>query len=239
MLALVTTTSRERASIAERALFDHPRLYRLKYFLIETVIWRWVFAGLLRREIRPVPAIDEVFRGKHVLLAACGPGDVSTGPPLDAAMRVAAFDVSHEFVAACRAKRPSWEVFAADVLQIPRPDRSYDVSAVYSSLHHIPAEVDAVLAELARVARERIVVVEGVVPQRGLLRRLLLVWYRLVDGGVRYYTRGELLGAAGRLGLQVERATLHGPIGHMLLLILRVAAAAESGQTGERGPLAS
>jgi SAM-dependent methyltransferase len=234
MLAFVATVDRERASLAERALFDHPRLYRLKYFLIETVIWRWLFAGLLRREVRPIPTIDEMIQGKHVLLAACGPGDVSTGPPLAAAARVAAFDVSEEFVAACRSRRPAWEVFSADILQIPRPDRSCDVSAVYSSLHHVPAGVDAVLAELARVARERIIVVEGVVPECGLLRRVLLLWYRLVDGGARYYTRAELLAAAARLGLQVERATPHGPIGHMLLLVLRVAPASEPGETGER-----
>jgi ubiquinone/menaquinone biosynthesis C-methylase UbiE len=152
---------------------------------------------------------------------------VSTGPPLDTAAAVVAFDVSEEFVAACRRQRPTWEVFQGNVLAIARPDRSCDVAAIYSSLHHIPAEAERVLAELARVARERIVILEGVLPERGLLRAALRVWYRAFDGGVRYYTRRELLAAAQRLGLTVERVSAHGPIGHMLLVVLAVPVTAE------------
>ncbi len=215
-------------SPAEKLFFGHPGWYRLKYFLIETVIWRWILAGVFRRQVNPVPEIDALLRGRGVLLAACGPGDVSTGPALDAAARVTAFDLSEDFVAACRRNRPSWEVFRGDVLAIERPDRSFDVAALYSSLHHIPAAAERVLAELARVTRERIVVLEGVLPERGLLRQALRVWYWLFDGGLRYYTRRELLDAAQRAGLTVERATEHGPIGHMLLTVLRVPPRTES-----------
>jgi len=39
---------------------------------------------------------------------------------------------------------------------------------------------------------------------------------------VHYYTREEILDIAGRLGLEVERITEHGPIGHMMFCVLGV-----------------
>ena len=225
---------RRGGSVAERVLFGHPRFYRLKFFLIETVIWRWIFAGIFRRRVNPVPVIDDLIRGKHVLLAACGPGDVSTGPALDAAAAVTAFDLSEEFVLACRRRRPTWDVFQGNILAIARPDKSHDLAALYSSLHHIPAEAERVLAELARVTRERIVILEGVLPETGLLRGALRVWYRAFDGGLRYYTQRELLAAAERLGLVVERVSVHGPIGHMLLAVLAVPPTAATGPSQDR-----
>ena len=203
---------RRGESLAERVLFGHPLVYRIKYFLIETVIWRWVFEGLLRRPVNPVPRLDDLVAGRHVLLAACGPGDVSTGPPLDGAARVSAFDLAPRFVEACRRNRPAWEVFEADILAVPRPARSYDVAALYSSLHHIPADAGLILAELARLARERVIVVEGVLPERGLLACGAAA---LVSGGRR---RGALLyppGAArGRHAPGPRRRTCHGARSH-------------------------
>ena len=73
------------------------------------------------------------------------------------------------------------------------------MSVLYSTLHHFPPGARAALAELARVTRGRIVLLEGLVPERGLLRALLLVWYRLVDGGCHYYTMDELVGAIQEL----------------------------------------
>lgn len=62
--------------------------------------------------------------------------------------------------------------------------------------------------------------VEGVVPTRGLLRAALLLWYRLVDGGHHYYTLAEFDSVFARLDLRVEWKGLYGPIKHMLVALL-------------------
>jgi ubiquinone/menaquinone biosynthesis C-methylase UbiE len=213
---------KNKIPFAGRILFRHPAIYRIKYCVIETVIWRWLFSGLLRVDLRPLTETDGLFCGLRIFLAACGPGDVSTGPSIDSAAEIFACDISPEFALACRNNQPRWQVGVADVVRLPYADGAFDVSAVYSSLHHIPAHADQVLAELARVTRSRIVILEGVVPRKGLLRRLLLLWYRIVDGGFHYYTREEILSIAGKLGMHVERATLHGPIRHMLFCVLNL-----------------
>lgn len=207
-------------SLAEKILFSNPVFYRLKCFLIETVIWKWLLGGVFRLEQRSIGDTEPLFEGKRVLLAACGPGNVSTGPSIESAAEIYAFDISHDFVKTCRINRPRWNVCRADAFRLPYADGSFEVSAIYSALHHMPNRADLVLAELARVSRSRIVILEGVVPQTGLLRRALLIWYRIVDGGVHYYTREEILAIAAQLGLRVQRATQHGPINHMLFSVL-------------------
>jgi hypothetical protein len=66
------------------------------------------------------------------------------------------------------------------------------------------------------------VFLEGVVPEKGLLRQILLLWYAIMDGGVHYYTREEILDFADRLGFEVEGLTQHGPIGRMMFGVLGV-----------------
>lgn len=202
---------------AER-LFDHPRLYRTKQFFIETVLWRFVLSGLLRLDRRPFPDLRDEWRDSRVLLAACGPGDVSTGPPILDARHVTAFDRSDNFARACSRNCPEWSVYAGDLLALPHADRAFDVAVLYSALHHLDQHATSAIAELARVTSRRVIIVEGVIPERGLLRRLLLAWYRVVDGGTHYYTRNELAAAIKELGLRIASETRHGPIAHMLLL---------------------
>lgn len=207
-------------SLAERVLFDRPVLYRIKRFVIERVIWDFVLSGIFRLEPRPMPAELPDLEGKRALLAACGPGDATTGPAIDAAAEVAAFDLSPHFARSCARNHPSWQVYCGDLLKLPHEADAFDVSILYSSLHHVPTDASHVLGELARVSKERVVVVEGVVPERGLLRQLLLVWYRLVDGGHHYYTLKELHGIVEGLGWRVQHEALHGPIQHMWLATL-------------------
>jgi ubiquinone/menaquinone biosynthesis C-methylase UbiE len=207
-------------SAAEKLLFSSPLVYRVKCFVIETIIWKWLLGGIFRLEQHPIDDTEALFGGKQVLLAACGPGDVSTGPSIESAAKVYAFDISPDFVRTCRIKRPRWNICLADALRLPYADGAFEVSVIYSALHHMSFGADLILAELARVTRSRIVILEGVVPQTGLRRRALLIWYRIVDGGVHYYTREEILAIADQLGLRVQRATQHGPINHMLFSVL-------------------
>jgi len=229
MLAVKQKPSR----IQERLLFAMPSLYAIKCFLIETVIWKWILSGVFRLRPRPLEETDALFRGQRVLLAACGPGNVSTGPSVDSAAYVAAVDISPEFAKACRRNRPAWRVQIADVTKLPFADGEFDVCAIYSSLHHIPAGGAQVLGELARVTRGRLVFIEGVVPARGALRWMLLLWYKLVDGGCHYYTEEELGAICGQLNLRIERFTRHGPIAHMLFGVLHVSPATGAGDAVE------
>src|SRR5262245_9124219 len=157
-------------SIIEKLLFGRPTLYRIKRFLIAEVIWRLVLSGIFRMQPNPAPDLTRLFTGQCVLVAACGLGDVSTGPPISGAARVVAFDLSRQFAVACAQTRPDWQVYCGDLLSIPHRDNQFAVSVIYSTLHHVPTDAADVLAELGRITAGRIVLVEGVVPPSGLLR---------------------------------------------------------------------
>jgi SAM-dependent methyltransferase len=199
-------------------LFRYPLLYWFKHFLIEKVIWRYLLFWL---PPNPMADISDLIRSKRILLAACGPGTVSTGPPIDAASHIFAFDISQESVFSCKHNHPHWHICCGDALYIPFQSEAFDVAVLYSALHHIPGEGSAVLAELKRVSNKFIIIVEGVIPERGWLRQALLTWYAAVDGGTHYYTRAELNACFRELGLRTELADQHGPIHHMLLAVLR------------------
>jgi len=207
----------------ERLLFSRPAWYGAKRFLIEVVIWRWILEGLFRLEPNPMPDRLACFERRRVLSAACGPGFVTTGPGLSGAASVTAFDLSPQFARSCSREHADWLVYCGDLLNLPHSDGAFDLCVLYSTLHHVPGGAEPVLAELARVSRHGIVVLEGLVPARGLLRRLLLIWYRLVDGGHHYYTLDEFSQIAARVGLRVRESSHHGPIRHMWLGILEPA----------------
>ncbi|MDJ0788509.1 MAG: methyltransferase domain-containing protein [Myxococcota bacterium] len=213
--ASVSDSGNAGRNLAERVLFDRPLLYRIKRFVIERVIWDFVLSGIFRMDPRPIPERVPDLGGKRVLLAASGPGDATTGPAIDAAAEITAFDLSPHFARACAANHPDWRVYCGNLLSLPHADDAFDVAVLYSSLHHVPVAAERVLLELSRVSAERVVIVEGVVPERGFLRTALLVWYRLVDGGHHYYSQRELHAAAESIGWRVAREDLHGPIRHM------------------------
>lgn len=204
-------------AFVERTLFRNPRLYQIKRFLIEDVIWGFVLSRVFRLDAHPLPDLGEKYAGRQVLVGACGPGDDITGPPIVGAASVVAFDLSPGFAQVCARRRPEWSVFCGDLLAIPHPDDAFEMSVLYSSLHHVPADAELVLAEIARVTRGRIILLEGLVPERGVARSLLLLWYRLVDGGHHYYTEGELLERVERLGLNIVSSERYSPIRHMWL----------------------
>lgn len=202
-------------------IFGMPLVYRIKCFLIERVLWRWVMVGLLGCEAHPMPDLRELFEGKSVLVAACGPGNVTTGPPVEGAAEVSAFDLSGGFVRACKANRPEWKVFQGDALRLPCRDGTFDVVTLYSALHHIPAPAEEILREIARVSRGQVAIVEGLLPARGALRWMLAAWWRVVDHGFHYYTRVELEQALAAAGMVVESFSAHGPLRHMALIVLK------------------
>ncbi len=208
----------------DKAIFSSPAVYRLKCFVIETIIWKWLLSGIFRLEQRPVPDELTVCEGKHVILAACGLGDESTGPSIESASSVVAFDMSHAFVSICKDHHPDWFVYRGDVLNLPHDDNAFDQAIIYSSLHHISEDATQVVLELSRVSRDKITVLESVIPSSGLLRYALLLWYKIVDGGHYYYTRRELEERFSELNITIEDMKFYSPISHMMLVTLDVSA---------------
>lgn len=207
-------------TFVEKLIFTRPTIYRFKYFIIETVIWKWIFTTILGLQQNPLPSLLAVTNGRKVLLAGCGPGHVSTGPSVANAAEVVAFDLSLPFVESCRLNHPDWLVYCGDLLQLPHRDNEFDVVVIYSTLHHVPIDATDILVELCRVSAGKIVILEGVVPERGFLRHLLFLWYKIVDGGHRYYSQCELEQRFEKLGLCVEKKEFYSPIGHMMLVVL-------------------
>jgi SAM-dependent methyltransferase len=206
--------------LLEKIFFDQPALYKMKRFVIEDVIWKFILSRIFRLKLNPMPDITSKFAGQRVLVAACGPGDVTTGPPIIGASQVTAFDFSRTFATQCAIKRKDWHVYCSDVCNIPHRDNEFDISVIYSSLHHIPIDAQNILRELSRVTQKQIIIVEGLLPTKGLLRWLLLIWWRTVDGGYHYYTIDELKDKSNRLGLRLESSNLFSPIKHMWLGVL-------------------
>ena len=207
--------------LLEKIFFDQPILYKIKRFVIEDVIWQMILSGIFRMKPNPMPDITASFAGRRVLIVACGPGDVTTGPSIAGASQVTAFDFSHIFAAKCAINRKEWNVYCGDACNIPHRDNEFDISVIYSSLHHIPVDARGILGEMARVTRNKIIIVEGILPPSSkLLGRILLIWWRIVDGGYHYYTIDELKNIVSNLDLKIISSDLFSPIRHMWLGVL-------------------
>lgn len=209
-----------KQSVVEKLLFEHPLLYRLKRFIIEDIIWQVILCGIFRLKRNPLSDVSSKFSGRSVLVAACGPGDVTTGPRIVGAAQVTAFDLSRRFVESCAKKRKEWNVYCGDLCNIAHPDNTFDISVIYQSLHHIPVDAKNIFGELTRVTSDQIIVVESMVPSKGILRPLLLLWFKITDGGCHYYTLEELEKAVKHLGLRVKSSNLCSPIKHVWLGVI-------------------
>lgn len=105
------------------------------------------------RELR---SVVEPLGAESLLDAGCGEGEtlarLGTLPP-----RIAAVDISPEAVEFTAARHPDIEARCESVTELPFDDDSFDLVLCLEVLEHIPEPATA-LAELARVAGERLVV---------------------------------------------------------------------------------
>ncbi|MEZ5330973.1 MAG: methyltransferase domain-containing protein [Thermoanaerobaculia bacterium] len=141
-------------------------------------LFAWPIAGVYRaavRRIAPVP-------GRAVLDLCTGTGEIALRC-VRAGADVTGADVTPAMLAAARRKDRAgavrWRL--ADGRALPWPDASFDVVSVSLALHDMPFRVRAeVLAEAARVAREKVVVLDYEMPLRrpwrGLVTRLLALY---------------------------------------------------------------
>ncbi len=56
------------AAFVERTLFRHPRLYQIKRFLIEDVIWGFLLSRVFRLDAHPLPDLAAKYAGRQVLV---------------------------------------------------------------------------------------------------------------------------------------------------------------------------
>lgn len=206
----------------DKIIFGSSLVYQIKDFFINTLIGRYILGGIFGLKQNPFPDISGLVKNKKVLVVACGPGNVNSGPSFADASEIIAFDFSKNFVLACKKNCPDWKVFQGNVQHIPTAGNTFDITLIFSALHHIPVNAKEILAEMARVTREGIIIVEGIVPKQGFVKKLMLLWYAVIDGGVYYYSREELEDIFQNLNLQVKNLSLHGPIRHMMYCFLKI-----------------
>ena len=189
-----------------RAMFDRiaPR-----YDLLN----RAMTAGLDGRWRQAAAAAADLAAGDRALDCCTGTGDLALAlaDRVTPSGRVAAVDFSERMVALAREKAArrgrTIDVQVADALALPFPGDTFDAATVAFGIRNV-ADLDAGLAEMARVVRPggRVVILEITAPAR--LRRFYGFWFdRVVPrlGPAARSRRGRLLVPAG-LGAALPRA---------------------------------
>jgi len=137
--------------------------------------------------------------GLRILDAGCGPG--GNGAWLARHGRVVGVDVAREALEFVKARRSTTVPVQASAVDLPFPDRSFDLAVAVTLLYTVPNDAAAV-NEMARVVRPGapVLLFEPALPS---LRRE----HDVTVHGLRRYRRGELAALAERAGLRVRRAT--------------------------------
>lgn len=153
-------------------------------------------------------------------------------------LEVQAVDARPDVLEAARAVNGSREGLGlerADVRRLPYEDGSFEVAHVSLMLHHLqPADAEAALAELGRVARLGVIVNDLDRTWRGWLGTWLLARLATRNRMTRHdaplsvrraYRPAEVAQMASRVGL-LEEARIHGFLGHRYALCLAPASGA-------------
>jgi len=137
--------------------------------------------------------------GQTILDAGCGPG--GNGAWLTRHGRVVGVDVSAEALRFVRSGRPELAPVRADLQALPFREQTFDVVVAITVVCSVPDDA-AAMTELARVLRPGGVALV-LEPAFRALRRA----HDKTGHVRRRYRRAELVGAAVRAGLLIERAT--------------------------------
>lgn len=111
----------------------------------------------LNHPIRKAMA-EEAKIGKNVLDVGCGRG-LSYHSFKEAGIKYVGIDVTKKFLDSARKAFPTIEVYEANALNIPFPDRSFDTVCCKDLLEHIhPQDVPQVIREMWRVAKLKMLI---------------------------------------------------------------------------------
>src|SRR5690606_23026641 len=164
-------------------------------------------------------------------------------------LRIVATDVHPQTLEIARRRLAAWPeitVEAADVRDLPYPDRAFDVALLSLTLHHLDDEDQiTALRELGRVARRAVIVGELERSWPAYVGARILaatVWRRnrltRHDGPIsvlRAFTPGELLDLARRAGLERPHVHRH-PLFRLVLVAGPIGRDAGARRAGRPGP---
>lgn len=174
-----------------RALLDDPRVFKaVRYPLVGA---QKRTKDLVRRELGAGPE-------DSVLDVCCGTGDfagVVDGPYLGV-------DLNERFVGLAKQRyegSPDKRFEVMDATRMRLGTASFDRAMIVNAMHHFDDDLNrGILAELSRVVRERIIIVDAIPDPEGWLRRLVIQ----SDRGDHVRPLPEQLGLIGEK-LNVER----------------------------------
>lgn len=148
-----------------RALLDDPRVFKaIRYPLVGA---QKRTRELVRRELDAGP-------GDSVLDVCCGTGDFAdlvSGPYLG-------IDLNERFIGLARkryADSPNKRFEVMDATRMSLGTASYDRALIVNAMHHFGDDLNrGILAEISRVTRGRIVIVDAIPDPDGWLKRLVI-----------------------------------------------------------------
>jgi SAM-dependent methyltransferase len=197
--------------------FESPRTYE---FMIRL---KWKVLGLLRVRDQMIGISDRVV-GQRVLEIGCGPTlklPSSEFRPQDCSQYVG-LDFSTEFVLAARRENPepNLDFVQGDAGSLPFSDNYFDLTVAAFTIHHVPHNPSIVVAEMARVSKQSIVIFDHVKSSSRFWSSIQSTYWRLADGGHHYLTRSEWSTVLAGRPVEVELRT--GAIGrHVIKFVVR------------------
>jgi ubiquinone/menaquinone biosynthesis C-methylase UbiE len=144
-----------------RSLLDNPRLYDL----VQSIV------GLEATRKRLEPHLAKLEAGT---LIDVGAGTGTWIGLLPDHVDVVAVDLDSEKLAKLQNKHPRVRTVTGDATSLPFPDDAVDYALCIALTHHLDDEgLDSLAAELARVARRKVIVLDAVSDQAPRIARLL------------------------------------------------------------------
>jgi SAM-dependent methyltransferase len=170
------SASQELAGHME-ALFRFPAFYWLKINL------------LLKLNKTDDLELRDYLHQKAVLDVGCGP--FYYGYDATLASSIVGLDLSRQFVRAMNGRDPKNLYLVANAKKIPFAKKSFDVSFLRYVIHHIPGDTSQLLAEVARVTRQYLIIFDHVRSDVPWQRAIQTAYWKSFDSGHHYNTMGE------------------------------------------------
>lgn len=138
-------------------------------------------------EERNKEILNKYVKGRHILEIGCGRGDFLKYLKESFHCECYGIDISKEMLEYARKNNPGPYYIYDDSTKLKYKTDAFDVVIFNSALHHIPKDkLKYVISEAKRVSKDKIVIYEGFLFEKGIKRFILDLYYRLVDGGSSY-----------------------------------------------------
>ena len=174
---LVDESEHQASAGHMESLFRFPSFYWLKIHLL-----------LRLNKTDDLPLADHL-RHKDVLDVGCGPFIYGYDATLPSS--IVGLDLSPHFVRAISKHDTKNLYLLANATKIPFADKSFDLSFLRYVIHHIPGHTSELLAEVARVTREYLIIFDHVCSDVPWQRNIQMTYWKSFDSGHHYNTRGE------------------------------------------------